>query len=102
MVDKVVRGQKIIFRSTPRDENESSVQPATVKLYLNYVHANTGTASTDSPIDMDQSTDGVYEAEFDTKVADAGDAYASVRSTSPAGAEDIKFKIIANPANPDP
>lgn len=101
MAEKVVRGQKLVFRSTPTDEDGNSIAPSTMKLYLNYIHSD-GTRSTDSAIDMTQTTGGVFEAEFDTRVCKAGLASAHVRSTNPAGGEDIKFTITAELANPDP
>jgi hypothetical protein len=105
MTDKVVRGQLLVFSSTPKDAANNVVSPATMKLYLNYFHADgspTGTVSTDPPIDMDQQTDGSFRAEFDTKVAEPGAAFASIRAEGPAAADDIKFTIVANVANPDP
>ncbi len=101
MAEKIVRGQMLIFTSTPKDVNGNPVVPGSMKLYLNYPHAD-GTTSTDPPIDMDPQTDGSYTAEFDTKVAEPGAAFVSVRAEGPPAADDIKFSIIANAANPDP
>lgn len=101
MTEKVVRGQLLVFTSTPRDEDGNITTPTSMRLYLNYVHAD-GTTSTDPAIDMDPQTDGSYRAEFDTKDAEPGAAFASIRAEAPPAAEDIKFTIIANAANPDP
>ena len=65
------------------------------------MHAD-GTTSTDPAIDMDPQTDGTYRAQFDTKDAEPGAAFASIRAEGPPAADDIKFTIIANAANPDP
>lgn len=101
MTDKIVRGQLLMFTSTPKDVDGNTVVPGSMKLYLNYAHAD-GSTSTDPPIDMEAQTDGSYIAEFDTKVAEPGAAFVSVRAEGPAAADDIKFTIIANAANPDP
>ena len=60
-----------------------------------------GTISTDPPIDMDPQMSGSYRAAFDTKEAEPGPAFASIRAEAPPAADDIKFTIIANAANPD-
>jgi hypothetical protein len=101
MTDKVVRGQLLVFSSTPKDADGNITTPTSLRLYLNYVHAD-GTISTDPPIDMDPQTDGSYRAEFDTKDAEPGAAFASIRAEAPPAADDIKFTITANAANPDP
>ena len=101
MTEKVVRGQLLVFTSTPRDADGSITTPTSLRLYLNYVHAD-GTTSTDPPIDMDPQTDGSFSASFDTKDAEPGAAFASIRAEAPPAADDIKFTIIANAANPDP
>ncbi len=101
MAEKIVRGQLLIFTSTPKDADGNVVAPDSLKLYLNYPHAD-GTVSTDAPIDMEAQTDGTYRAEFDTKVAEPGAAFASIRAELPPAADDIKFTITANAANPDP
>jgi hypothetical protein len=101
MTAKVVRGQLLVFNSTPKDADGNVTTPASMRLYLNYVHAD-GTTSTDPPIDMDPQTSGSYRAAFDTKDAEPGAAFASIRAEAPPAADDIKFTIIANAANPDP
>jgi hypothetical protein len=98
MTEKIVRGQLIVFTADPKDPDGNSISPDSVKLYVNYIHES-GTSTTDE-IDMDYQTDGTWVAEFDTKVANAGQAFASVRATNPAAAEDFKFTITANIANP--
>jgi hypothetical protein len=45
-------------------------------------------------------TDGTWKADFDTADTKPGAAFASLRAFNPPGAEDIKFTIVANPANP--
>ena len=101
MTEKIVRGTLLHFRSVFTGVNGGPAEPDTVKLYLNYVHAD-GTTSTDAPIIMDQQTDGSFHGTFDTSVAEPGAAFASVRAENPSAAEDIKFTITANAANPDP
>ncbi len=101
MTEKVVRGQLLVFTSTPLDADGAATTPTSLRLYLNYVHAD-GTTSTDPAIDMDPQTDGTYRAQFDTKDAEPGAAFASIRAEGPPAADDIKFTIIANAANPDP
>jgi hypothetical protein len=56
--------------------------------------------STDEPINMLMQTGGTWKADFDTADTKPGAAFASLRATNPPGAEDIKFTIVANPANP--
>lgn len=101
MATKVTRGQLLVFTAAPKDELGVAIVPTTLQLYLNYVHAD-GTTSTDVPIDMEQQSDGTFRAEVDTADMNPGAAFASLRAESPAGAEDIKFTITANAANPDP
>ena len=101
MTEKIVRGQLLNFKSTPRDPTGEIVTPDSVKLYLNYVHAD-GTTSTDPAIEMASNTDGTFTAQFDTKICEPGPAFASVRAENPSSADDIKFTITANAANPDP
>lgn len=101
MAEKIVRGQVITFSATPKDSDGNLVTPGTIRLYVNYIHAD-GTRSTDDPTDMDPDTEGSYSATFDTAQAKAGTASASVRTTSPGAAADFKFTITAEPANPNP
>lgn len=102
MTIKVVRGQVIVFESHPKDHDGNPVTPSSMHLYLNYKHAD-GTTTTDPPIDMEMQTDGqTWLGSFDTQTAEDGPAFASIRSIAPGGAEDFKFTITANIANPDP
>ena len=101
MAEKVVRGQLLTFTATPKDAAGNLIEPATVKLYLNYKHAN-GTTSTDSAIDMTQLSDGSYFAEFDTKVCLPGKLNIHIRTDNPEAAADDSRDIIANAANPAP
>src|SRR5215831_19300025 len=101
MTIKVTRGELITFRSEPTDATGVSVSPDTMLLYLNYFHS-TSVASTDPAIAMTEITGGIWEAQFDTKVCFPGAAFASVRASNPAFAQDIKFTITANAANPAP
>lgn len=102
MAEKHIRGELLVFGATPKDEAGVSVTPSTVKLYLNYKHIDATTAVTDDPITMEQDTGGHYTAQFDTKVCEAGALFWSIRTTSPAAAQDGKITIVANAANPDP
>jgi hypothetical protein len=103
MTIKVVRGQVIVFEAHPHDHAGNPVTPANMKLYLNYVHPGNTQGKNDPPIDMEMQTDGVtWLASFDTAAAEEGAAFASIRATAPGGAEDFKFSITANIANPDP
>ena len=105
MTEKYVRGQLLVFTSTPRDADGVITTPTSLQLYLNYRHPTDppeGPFTTDTPIDMDPQTDGSYRAEWDTKDAEPGAAFASIRAEAPPAADDIKFTIIANAANPDP
>ena len=102
MTIKVVRGQVIVFEAHPHDYEGNPVTPASMHLFLNYVHSD-NTTRTDPPIDMEMQTDGLtWLASFDTAIAEEGAAFASIRATAPGGAEDFKFSITANIANPDP
>jgi hypothetical protein len=49
---------------------------------------------------MLMQTGGTWKADFDTADTKPGAAFASLRAANPPGAEDIKFTIVANPANP--
>lgn len=104
MTAKVVRGQLLVFKSTPKDADGNITTPTSMRLWLNYHHPTDppGENTTDAPIDMDPQTDGSYRAAFDTKVAEPGAAFASIRAEAPPAADDIKFTIVANAANPDP
>jgi hypothetical protein len=104
MTAKVVRGQLLVFKSTPKDADVNITTPTSMKLYLNYHHPTDppGENTTDPPINMDPQIDGRYRAEFDTKVCEPGAAFASIRAEAPPAADDIKFTIVANEANPDP
>jgi hypothetical protein len=99
MTTKVFRGQLLVFTSTPKDDDGNPVSPSSIQLYLNYPHSD-GTTSTDEPIEMQVQTDGTWKADFDTADTKPGAAFASLRAFNPPGAEDIKFTIVANPANP--
>ncbi len=102
---KVVRGQLLVFKSTPRDADGNITTPTSMKLYLNYPHPTDppqGPFTTDPAINMDPQIDGTYRAQFDTKVCEPGAAFASIRAEAPPAADDIKFTIVANEANPDP
>jgi hypothetical protein len=102
MVTKVVRGEVLTFAAAPLDELGNVITPDAINLYVNYVHAD-GTTSTDLPIAMEVSTDGsTWSASFDTSSALPGAAFASLRATSPSGAIDYWFSIVANAANPPP
>ncbi len=100
MATKVVRGQLMTFIATPTDYLGDPVTPASLVLYLNYLHAN-GTASTDT-VTMDHQTGGEWQAEFDTSVALPGPLFVSLQAEGPTAAQDEKFSIVANAANPDP
>ncbi len=100
MATKVVRGQLMTFIATPKDYLDVSVTPASVTLHLNYPHAN-GTTTTDT-VAMVNQNDGTWKAEFDTGDAEPGALFVSLQAESPAAAEDIKYSIVANAANPDP
>ena len=102
MTEKIVRGQLLVFTSTPRDAAGAITSPDSVSLYLNYVHAGAVTGADDPPLAMDSQTDGTWTASFDTKVCEPGAFFASIRAINPAGAEDIKLSIVANAANPEP
>ncbi len=99
MATKVVRGQTMTFIATPADALGNTVSPASVKLYINYPHAD-GTSSTETVV-MDQNTDGTWEADFDTSVSKPGALFVSVQAEGPSAAEDLKFSIVANSANLD-
>jgi len=101
MTTKVVRGQLMVFRSAPLDDNGVSVVPITVRLHLNYIHPGETTPRSDPHIDMIRQTDGTFRAEFDTKDTEPGSLYASIRTTNPASAWDMKYQITANAANPE-
>jgi hypothetical protein len=102
MTIKVIRGQVLVFEAHPHDHEGNPVVPATMQLYLNYVHSDNA-SKTDPPVDMEMQTDGVtWLASFDTAIAEEGAGFASIRATAPGGAEDFKFSITANIANPDP
>jgi hypothetical protein len=91
----------LIFVAAPKDELGNSVTPATIKLYLNYKHAD-GTITTDAPINMISVTSGVYEVAFDSKVCEPSTLFWSIRTVNPPSAQDGKISIVANSANPDP
>lgn len=99
MATKYVRGQLLTFTSTPVDATGAAIEPSTMRLYLNYIHAD-GVASTDDHIDMDLQSDGSYKAEFDTGTVKPGPVFASIRAENPTAAADLKFTITANAANP--
>jgi hypothetical protein len=101
MTDKIVRGNLLVFTSTPRDAAGNVTTPDSMSLYLEYVHAN-GVASVDPPLAMDPQTDQSWTAQFDTKVCKPGAFFASIRAVNPSGSDDMKLQIIANAANPDP
>ena len=98
---KVVRGQLLVFTSTPRDA-DGSIPRRPACGSISTICMPIGTTSTDPAIDMDPQMDGTYRGQFDTKDAEPGAAFASIRAEAPPAADDIKFTIIANAANPDP
>jgi hypothetical protein len=102
MVTKVVRGEVLTFAATPTDAVGNPVVPGAMNLYVNYVHAS-GSSLTDPPIPMEVTTDGmIWTADFDTAGALPGAGFASIRATSPNGAADFRFSVVANAANPPP
>lgn len=100
MATKVVRGQVITFIAVPKDYLDVAVNPDSITLYLNYLHAD-GTASTDEMEMVDQN-DGTWAADFDTSSTLVGPLFCSLQATNPDAAEDLKFSIVANAANPAP
>ncbi len=100
MATKVVRGQLMTFIAEPTDYLGDPVTPASMVLYLNYLHAD-GTASTDT-VTMEMETAGIWQAEFDTSDAMPGPLFVSLQAEGPTAAQDEKFSIVANAANPDP
>ena len=103
MATKVVRGQLMTFIAEPTDYLGAPVTPDSLTLYLNYVHAN-GTTSTDE-VEMElQTGGGTWQAEFDTSVvgAQGGPLFVSLQAEGPSAAQDEKFTIVANNANPAP
>jgi hypothetical protein len=101
MTDKHVRGELLVFVAAPKDQNGEAIEPTSIKLYLNYKHAD-GTTSTDAPVTMEQETTGVFSSMFDTASCEPGPLFWSIRTASPASAADGKVTIVANAANPDP
>jgi hypothetical protein len=99
MTAKFVRGAMVVFTATPLDCDGNLMTPDSMKLYLNYAHAD-GVTKTDDPLYMVQQTDGVWKAEFDTSHCVGGLVQASIRSSEPPSANDLKFSIVANAANP--
>jgi len=103
MTTKIVRGQVIVFTAQPKSYTQDPVTPQSVNLYLSYVHAGATQPADDPPIPMELQSDGeTWLASFDTQYAEPGAAFASIRSVGPGGAQDFKFSIIANVANPEP
>ena len=101
MATKVVRGQLMTFIAEPTDYLGAPVTPDSLMLYLNYLHAD-GTASTET-VEMEATTgDGTWQGEFDTSVAMPGPLFVSLQAEGPTAAQDEKFTIVANAANPAP
>lgn len=101
MTEKHVRGELLVFVAAPKNQNGDAMEPSSVKLYLNYKHAD-GTVTTDAPLDMAAETSGVFSSMFDTASCEPGPLFWSIRTASPASAADGKITIIANAANPEP
>ena len=99
MVD-IIRGDLLTVRAAPVDAAGAAVAPASIKLYLNYKHAD-GTTSTDAGITMTLDVDQ-YVAEWDSKDSLPGVLFGSIRAVDPPAAHDFKMKIKANAANPAP
>lgn len=94
-----VRGNEILFTSTPRDADGIAVVPEYVELQLSFM--NSGSRQNEVYA-MDDQTDGTFRYVWDSSIADAGRVHWSVRSFNPATAEDGKFNLAANLANQDP
>lgn len=90
-----------MFVAAPKDQNGEAMAPTSVRLYLNYKHAD-GTTSTDAALDMEEETTGVFSSMFNTASCEPGPLFWSIRTAAPASAADGKITIIANAANPDP
>lgn len=101
MATKIIRGQKVTFIAEPKDYLDQPVTPASLKLYVRYVHMGDTEATPDPAINMDPQTDGTWIAEFDTSGATNGPLFVSMQAEGPSAADDDKLSIVANAANLD-
>lgn len=93
----IVRGNEVLFTSTPVDEDGNPVTPGGISLNVDYV-TTTGRGST--VLSMAQSG-ASWTTTWDSSGAQAGIVYWSVRSSLPSAADEGSFELDANPANPD-
>lgn len=96
----IIRGTLIAFSTTFADANGTPVVPASATLYITYSRVD-GTHAPPVQIVMTQSA-GVFSAQWDSSVSSGNPVYWSVRSATPAIADDGTIKLTANPANPPP
>lgn len=94
------RGNVFEFTAEPKDVNGDPVTPDTVTSYVNYI-ASDGERTT-VPVVMEENTDGVWTAEWDSSIAKKGRVHWHVRTVNPSSAKEDQFELEANLANPDP
>lgn len=102
MSDVIVRGNVLTVTASPKDGNGNPVAPSSVEMFLTYTDS-TGAQTTHGPLTMSSNTAGdTWTGSFDTSVAMEGPLFGSVRAINPSAAADFKWRLSANPPNPDP
>ena len=95
-----VRGSEVQWRTKFFDRDRNPTAPPSVTLYVHY--KKRGKPETDV-IQMVGLEDYAFYAEWDSSKADAGYVYWHIRSTGgeTPQADEGRFTLLANPANPD-
>jgi hypothetical protein len=95
----IIRGNRITFRTRFFDVDGVASNPVSASLPIRYPQGKQYVAAT--PITLSQ-VGNIWSGNWESSVSDAGKVTWSVRSTSPAVAEDGFITLTANPANPEP
>ena len=96
----ITRGSELRWRMNFYDADRNPTSPPSVTLYVSYKHL--GESKTDI-IGMTGEAEGLFTAEWESAVADAGYVYWHVRASGASPhAVDGRIVLVANPANPKP
>lgn len=95
------RGDVITFTASPEDADGNPIDPATVRLYINFLGANGREDA--APISLAENTDGTWDGQWDTSGIGAkqGKVDWAIRTTGPDAASQGSFMLDVNLANPD-
>lgn len=98
LIDSIVRGNVIEWAASFLDAEGAPSEPDSVVLTVNFM-GSTGRSETD--ITMSENTDGEWAGTWDSSEARKGRVHWAIRTYNPAAADEGRFDLTANLANPD-